>query len=146
MAESTCPHCGAKTISYRHSLSAVLMQGFRKVLEVADAMGRFDIASCGLNNSERQNLSKLKYWGIITKRGDPTGHGGGWRVTVRGLAFAEGLRPMRKTAVTYRDEVVELTGDEVSIEDCTGGWKYRPDYALGAKPFLDAPKQSDIFQ
>ena len=111
-----CPHCGAKMVTYRHSLSRTLMGAFRKALEAADVMGYFDIAACGLNNSERQNLSKLKYWGIIRKVGDPSGKGGRWRITVGGLAFAEGIRKYHKTAITYRDAAIEFDGEEVSID------------------------------
>jgi len=143
---SHCPTCGAKTNSHKHSLSGVLMRGFRKALAVSDLMGRFQIAECGLNNSERQNLSKLKCWGIIEKQRDKHNHGGSWRITVKGLAFAEGMTSIQKTAITYRDVVQKLAGDRVSIMDLADGWKYRPEYARDARPFLDEPVQTGLFQ
>ncbi len=141
---SHCPHCGAKTNSHKHSLSGVLMRGFRKALDASDHFGGFQIAECGLNNSERQNLSKLKYWDIIQKQGDIDGKGGLWRVTVKGLSFAEGMISMQKTAITYRDVVQGLAGDRVFIMDLTDGWKLRPDYARDSRPFMDEPTQGAL--
>ncbi len=133
---SNCPTCGAKTVSYKHSLSKVLMKGFRKVLECSGVFGRFDIANCNLTYSERENLRKLQYWGLIKKAGDKA-RGGRWQVTALGLDFACGHMHLPYTVRTYRGDVLGFSGDDVSIEDVAGGWKYRPDYALEARPALE---------
>jgi len=142
---SHCPTCGAKTNSHKHSLSGVLARGFKKVLNTADVIGRFEMISCDLTHSERQNLVKLQYWGLIEKRRDARHRGGGWRVTVKGLAFAEGMTQLDKSVKTYRGKVVEFSGPKVSIMDLADGWKYRPEYARDARPFLDEPVQSGLF-
>ncbi len=142
---SCCPTCGARTEAHKHSLSKCLISGLRKALEVADSYGRFDIAAAGLTNSERQNLSKLKYWGILKKQGDATGKGGTWIVAVKGLSFAEGNIDLPKSCRTYRDELLEFTGNKVNIKDLADGWRWRPDYARDARPFLDVPEQPELF-
>lgn len=130
-----CPHCNAKMVTYKHGLSKTLMAGLRNVMLVADKAGYFNIGKVALSHPQRQNLPKLKYFGIIEKVGDADGHGGEWRVTSAGMAFVTGQLSVQKMRRTYRNEVVEVLGEYVFITDVSGGWKYRPDYAREAKPY-----------
>lgn len=142
--DRTCHACGAKTVAYPETLTGAKVGILRIILGSCDQLGHFEVARCSLNRNQAANMNKLKYWGIIEKQGDPTGKGGRWRVTAKGLAFAEGMRSLPRKCWTYRGKLIEYEADEVYVEDVSGGWKYRPDYARGSRPFLDAPEQSAL--
>ena len=129
-----CPHCDAKMVEYKHGLSKVLMAGLRSVMRVVDGAGYFHIGKVELSHPQRQNLPKLKYFGIIEKVGDANGHGGEWRVTRTGMQFVTGQVSLQKSRRTYRNTVIEEMGDYVFITDVTEGWKYRPDYVRESQP------------
>lgn len=120
-------------VEYKHSLSKGILRAFVKALKHADARFKFSIADCGLTYSERENLRKLQYWGLIEKDGNKE-KGGDWIITKHGIEFATGAAMLPPRVWTYRGEVQRFEGDKISIVSITGGWKYRPEYAREAIP------------
>lgn len=130
--DSVCECCGAKLVEYKHSLSKGLARCFYRIIQAGP--GEHELSELGMTYSQRSNFSKLKYWGLVAKIGDPSGKGGKWIVTNKGWNFAYGEIEVPKTVWTFRDAVQRFEGDNVSIETITGGYKYRPEYAADAKP------------
>lgn len=122
-------------VEYKHSLSKVLANGFRKVAHAVPKTGQFDIAKCGLTYSERENLRKLQYWNLILKLGDPDNKGGQWIISKLGWRWLRGEIGQPKSVWTYRGTVQKYSeGDRVRIQDVLGGWKYKPEYAEESVP------------
>jgi hypothetical protein len=84
--------------------------------------------------SEGSNFQKLRYWGLIRKQLAPDSKGGWWSITDRGMRFAEGKIFLPSKVWTYRGDVLRFEGKDKYINDITGGWKYRPEYAKEAQP------------
>jgi hypothetical protein len=82
------------------------------------------------------DFAKLRYWGIIEAREDeirPDGsdRNGWWRVTDIGVSFIKGETKLKKYARVYDGELIDLWGDEASIEDALGkNFVYRELMAL----------------
>lgn len=133
-----CPHCGAKTVEYPHSLSRGLARVIFRICQNLGPAREFHVGSCDLTNSQINNLQKLRYWGIIAKAPDETAKGGNWILTDLGLQFAQGRIMMRRKVWTYRGEFVRFEGDQILITDVSEGWKYRPDYARARQPRAQA--------
>jgi len=128
-----CPHCGAPMVEYKHGLSKGIVRAFIKAIKHAHPGRQFAIAECGLTYSERENIRKLQYSGLIEKVGGKE-KGGDWLITDRGMRFAEGKTFLPCKVWTYRGKVQRFEGKDKYIQDITGGWKYRPDYAREATP------------
>lgn len=140
MDESKCLHCGAKTVEYKHNLSKGQIRPLIKLL--AAGGGPASITDdLHLIKGEYTNFAKLAYWGLAKKEGI-TERGGRWQITERGKEFLRGKIKLRKTVWVYRNDVQRFEGDEISVMDVTGGWKYRPQYAREARPHDD---QGDLF-
>ena len=141
-----CPACGAKMVEYPHSLSKSLVRAFYKAFRASDSSGFFKVSQVpGMTHSQQSNLQKLRYWNMIAKAPDASAKGGGWFITRRGRDFIEGRISLSKKVITYRAEVVKFEGAQVSVQDVTGGWKYRPDYAREGRPHPRDPNQPSLF-
>ena len=141
-----CPHCGAKMVEYTHSLSKSLVRAFFKAFRASASTGFFEVSQLpGMTHSQLANLQKLRYWDMIRRAPDSSAKGGGWFITWRGRDFIEGRILLSKKVITYRAEVVKFEGRQVFVQDVTGGWKYRPDYAREGRPHPRDPNQPSLF-
>ena len=129
-----CPHCNAAMVEYAHGLSKGIVRAFIKAVQSAHPGRLFTISQCNLTYSERENIRKLKYWGLIKKADTNKDKGGDWIITDRGMRFAMGRACMPVKVWTYRGAVQRFDGKSKYIQEITGGWKYRPDYAKEAVP------------
>ena len=93
----------------------------------------FQVKDLVLKRNQPQNLQKLRYWGFITKVGDPTGHGGTWRITQAGRSFLAGASAPKQVR-TYRGEPYEYSEQKVTIGQVMRKTQTRPEYAQGALP------------
>ena len=135
MSKRICEYCGAKIVQYKHGLSKSLMRVLYRIIKDCNGeVGIFEFKNIKLSYNEGSNFQKLRYWGLIEKVGDDEGKGGTWMLTQTGLSFACGELSLQKFAKTYRGELVCHEGEDVKIEDITGGWKWRIDYAREAEP------------
>lgn len=133
-----CPHCQAKMVEYKHGLTISLMRAFAKVV-IHTAPGRkfvfADLTKSTLTYPQAAALQSLQYWDLIAKDfGNRTKRGGEWIITDLGMRFAQGGIALPKYVWTYRADVIRFEGEKMTIQEVTGGWKYRPDYAREAKP------------
>ena len=131
-----CPACGAKTVKYAHTLSIGLVRGFYKAVKLAAQGDTILFSDLGtvLTINEATNFHKLRYWGVIEKRGESTVKGGEWVVTDLGFDFLAGRTKLPPKVWTYRKVVKAFEGEPKGIEEITGGYKYRPEYAQEAEP------------
>jgi hypothetical protein len=121
-------------VEYAHTLSKGIVRAFVKAIMHAAPRRTFDISEVDLSYSQRENIRKLQYWGLMMKVNDQKQKGGRWLITDRGMRFAEGKTFLPAKVWTYRGKVQRFDGKDKYITDITGGWKYRPDYAREAVP------------
>lgn len=127
--ETTCEHCGAKTVEHSHNLNRTLARGLVKLHQAGG--GPIHLRLLDLTYTEQCNFQKLQYWGLV----EMAFKSGEWKLTERGRQFAEGRLSIPKVAWTYRKEVVGHEGIHVLISDVTGELSRRAaDYAAEARP------------
>lgn len=132
-----CPHCGAKMVEYKHSLSSALAEGLRRLKQKGG--GPINLKTLGLTRNQWDNFQKLRYWGLVVKavRDDGKHIGGAWVITIDGMRFLNGHLRVAKCVWTYRGEAVRFEGDPVSFQEIIGPYKTRPEYAREAIPHHD---------
>ncbi len=134
---NTCPHCGGKVVRYPHTLTPLLMRGLYKAARAADRDGKYEIGAVPLSYSQRQNLQKAQYWGLIEKYDPARPRGGWWVVTPLGYRFLRNECALQRVVWTFRGKPVEFEGPHVTITSITGGWWWRDEYAQAARPEPD---------
>lgn len=127
-----CPECGAKLVEYKHGLAKGLVRGLWKLGK--GGLGPQEIASIGLSKGEYTNFAKLAYWDLVKKISDDSGKGGRWQLTRQGQAWLAGEIRLQRFCWVYRKVVQRYEGPWLSIDDVTGGYKYKPEYAREAVP------------
>ena len=132
-----CETCGAKTVAYKHSLTKKLVRPLYKLMRAGGGPANIT-DDLKLNGSEYTNFAKLRYWELVRKHGLEE-RGGNWVITELGRAFLEGRCEVRRRALVYRGEVIELFDDWVKVTDVTGGWQYRPKYLAESVPIDTVP-------
>jgi len=126
-----CPHCGAKMMEYRHSLSKSLIRALFKFWKVS--LGApLNLKEVGLTRNEWDNFQKLRYFGLVEQSENKKS--GVWRVTSSGEKFLFGETNSHKTAVTYRGEWVRWEGPVINFQEATGYYHTREEYAQNATP------------
>lgn len=129
-----CETCGAKVVEYKHGLS----KGLVRVLYIIARGGKvgetISMSDLKLTYSQRCNSQKLRYWYLIEKVHDQLSKGGDWRVTNRGSEFLQGIISLPQYVWTFHGEQVRYEGKYRFVDETTGGWKWRPDYAREAIP------------
>ena len=81
------------------------------------ALRRFAIAGGSgrahdcLSDSYLTNFHKLRYWGLIEKRG----RGWDWHITARGYQYLDREITLPKTAITYNGRLMRYDGPQVSF-------------------------------
>ena len=128
-----CPHCDAKMVEYKHSLSKNLLRGFARIVYSVEPALRFQFKDCEfLSYSQASNMQKLRYWGMIQKEADEAGKGGDWLITPLAIKFLKGELSLPVAVWSYRAAWVRDEGATKTVDQITDGWKYRPKYAAEA--------------
>lgn len=135
-AVNRCPHCDAKMVEYRHSLSKNIVSCLWVFLRRGGVI-EFSKINDEMTFNQKNNFQKLQYWGLIQKVRDDSGVrlGGFWALTSLGADFLKGHVNLAKSVWTYRNRRVRYDGDMVSISDL--GWEpYRrqADYVADERP------------
>lgn len=135
-APKYCECCGAKMVEYVHVLSKGLVRCLAK-LAVAGG-GPLSIADdLKLSKSEYTNFGKLQYWQLVEHADPQVERGGIWKLTTAGWAFVSGELALQPRVWTYRGRVVRFENAAITIDQVTGGWKYRPEYAREARAHFE---------
>lgn len=122
----TCNCCGAKMVKYKHTLTPILISGLKALKSKGG--GPINIRDLGLNRSEWQNFSVLRYFNLVEKTNPENKKGGEWQLTKFGEDFLRGLVPSSKTVQTYRGDVVSSSETKIFVNEVTGRTKNRIDY------------------
>jgi hypothetical protein len=141
-----CPHCQAKMVEYKHSLSKQIVEVLYLFVKLGGVLDVVDLNS-KMPYSKRCNFPKLQYWGLITKVKTEKKSKGLWAITPRGKDFITGQIPIQKSVWTYRNNFMRFDGEFFSME----GLGYEPyrqkeDYVSDQKPrFLNHDGQFEFF-
>ncbi len=112
--ETICPHCGGITIDYK--LPFWKNWSWMAVKIYRSRHDQFHPRELDLKFSQRANLHKLRYWGLI-EPGDAPGF---WRMTDKGRAFVEGRVKIPSFVITRRNQVIDVSPDEHYIQEIIG--------------------------
>ena len=121
-----CPCCGQFVKTYHRrlnsSMSCVILliyrsgkRGFFHVENWLKEIGRSEL---------RADFHKLRYWNLLEKkiedREDGSGRNGHYKITGRGIMFAEGSLRVQEKAVIFNGKLKYFEGNEVEIKQCLG--------------------------
>jgi hypothetical protein len=112
-----CPHCGAATVAYKHSLTLPLVSALQKLAD--NGGGPINLQHLGLTRNQWDNFQKLRYFGLVEQVPGDGGQTktGVWQITDMGRRFLLGTELVKRTVWTYRGKVVRRDGDLVSALD-----------------------------
>jgi hypothetical protein len=132
-----CPHCGAKMVEYRHSMTIPLVTGLRAILRSGG--GPINIKELHLTRNQWDNFQKLRYWGLVFQvEIDGQRKKGVWQITKEGIGFLFNESQVPKRVWTYRGETVRVSNLEmVRITQIVDWYEKREDYNLHSRPHDD---------
>lgn len=132
-----CPHCKAKMVEYRHSLSKGLGAA---VAVLADRGKPTVLTELNLTHSQYTNFYTLRYWGIAEQEKDQGITNGAWFVTPHGKAWLRNTMAVPRTVWSYRGEFLRYEeGPQVFMRDLVPGYRLREDYVRDALPHQQHP-------
>lgn len=115
-----CPLCTQHAKVYRRTINSTQARALLLFFREAGAEYAHGPTVTRSNSDE---LSKLRYWGLIEEsleKREDGGRAGWWRLTPEGILFAEGLIRVPKYARIYDGRLLGLEGEPVSIRDALG--------------------------
>lgn len=119
--QGNCPCCGRYAKIYKRRLNSTMAKQLIRFYHLG-AANEFVHTSKVVAGTGVGDFSKMRIWGLLKpakikpKNGSNTS--GKWKLTADGVAFVENRRPVRQYAHIYLDELIEFSGDAVSIIDC----------------------------
>lgn len=128
-----CQHCGATVAEHKHGLSKGLVRSMYIVAKAQEIKSPVKLIKTKLNHSQRCNLLKMQYWGMLA-RANPDKDSGEWYITEKGFQFMRGEVSMPHYVRTFRNEVQGFEGKDLLVTEVTDGWSFASDYARDMKP------------
>lgn len=134
-----CHECGAKLVEYRFTFNRGLAVFLSRLFN-ADRPTRTD--DLGLTYAQRTNSQKLRYWNLAEPVVNPTTERrrGWWQITEKGKQFVRGAIKIPRHAITKRNVVQRLEGEEIAFSEFAEGYEVRGDYADQAREQLQAQR------
>ena len=135
MREDTrCHNCGAKMVTYKHTMSVPLIQGLYKLAKAGG--GPINLKQLALTRNQWDNFQKLRYWGLVARsfHSDGTRRAGVWELTDQGSLFLAGVINVRKSVRTYRGEFKKWEGGRTTVQRVYEGYRKREDYVSDQEP------------
>jgi len=133
--ETTCPHCGAKTVTYRHVLNQGLITS---LIKLASAGGEAKTSDLDLTYTQRNNFQKLQYFSLTMKE---KGKRHVWIMTPLARDFLHHDKAIHSVVWTYRGGLVKAPTDEKpvritinSVDGLPKDWRESIDYSNDAEP------------
>lgn len=105
-----CPHCGAKTVEYRHTLNKQMLGVMLLLKRNGGVMTMDQLVRSNISFNQKNNFQKLQYWGLIEKVKTAEKQKGVWGLTLSGYDFLLNKLGVYKSVWTYRNQFVR--GDE----------------------------------
>lgn len=117
-----CPHCQAKMLVWKHSLTPGLVSTFLEFAKAVREKGINEIHlqdEVDLSKNGYNNFQKLRYFGLVVKGKDERNElkAGCWLITRLGLQFLQGNTPVPKWVITFRNRITEKSDELVFIDD-----------------------------
>lgn len=143
-APRKCTACGSVLQGRWETLSPGLCRTLVKIVAAVDRTGTNAVHlqhDVDLSKNEFANAQKLRYFGLIAKVEDRSGH---WLVTSRGRQFATGVISLPKKVYVFHNAVDGHSDERTSISDAIGQtptWLKREDY----RPPLHEMQQAALF-
>jgi len=118
-----CPCCDRFGKQYKRRMNSTMAASLIWLHNVGE--GWINVPNVAPKWVVRTNqLSTLKWWGLIERMaaepGSKVKHTGLWRVTPEGALFAMGVTTAPAWVVTYNDEPIKFSEEQIRIEDALG--------------------------
>ena len=130
-----CPCCNDKLVAYKHCINTGILSALYR-LSISGGVANAN-RELGLNHNQAANFQKLQYWGLIApvmQDNNPNvKEKGMWSLTPLGLAWLNGEQQVRKTPVTFRKDVIEMTGPLITPDDVNPEYRQIEDYTGDAR-------------
>lgn len=139
-----CTACNSVLQGRWETLSPGLCRTLVKIIETVDRTGTNAVhlqQDVDLSKNEFTNAQKLRYFGLIAKVEDRSGH---WLVTRRGREFATGVTRLPKKVYVFHNAVEGHSDELIGISDAIGQtptWLKREDY----RPSVQYTQQAALF-
>ncbi len=143
-----CPCCYQTAKMYSRLIDSRMAAGLIAVYKHEDEWVHIPTLAnetLKLGNQLGGVLAKLRYWGLLEeekRRRKDGGRAGFWTITDKGVEFVERRVKVKKYAKIYNNRVIELHGDEITIDDALGE---KFDYEALMKPAQSPIAQLEIF-
>lgn len=120
----TCPCCNQFVKVYRRTINSMMANQLCHAAKNYDITDEFHVGELPQCASGVGDWAKLQYWGLI-REVDADNDGskrkaGVWRITEKGVMFAERKAYVPKYAIVYNGRLLELEGENIDIVQALG--------------------------
>lgn len=120
----TCPACDQFAKVYPWSLYSTAARALVLLYQLgADTDYVASRALKDLGHKGQGDCSRLHKWGLVTEersRREDGGRSGYWKLTERGVRFAQGRDQVPKRLYVYNNEVIDADGPLITLADALG--------------------------
>ncbi len=144
-----CPHCGASTKAYLHSLNSGLVSVLIKAIQYVGKTknNKFHYSDLNLTYSQASNLQKLRFHGLIAHYSKENTKSGEWLITTKGGQFLRGETSIPKQVKTFRNKVIAHSDKMIHISELKHKFpEFQSEYAYEYQRVVgyDIPKQASL--
>jgi hypothetical protein len=116
-----CSNCGQTIKIYRYGISTSMVQVLKAMAKATQHPGQaIDADKLNLKHSERTQLTKMRFHGLIAKvKHDGRQVPRNWVITTKGWKFL-GNKPVQAKVIIYENQVLGHDGGETTIRRIAG--------------------------
>lgn len=124
--ETRCPYCGASLKKYWHRVTPLLVDALVKFRAAVVSKNEncvhlvhdMNDTPNELTHNERNNFTKLRFHGLVTKYKEDGDHKAGyWLITKRGALFLNGRLDIPYRVQTWRNKVVDHSERKIFVRE-----------------------------
>ncbi len=132
-----CPHCGAKMVKYKHSLSIPMVEGLTLLRDAGG--GPINIKELNMSRNQWDNFQKLRYFKLVKRvYEDGVRKSGVWKITKRGRRFLLGDVMVPRAVWTYRGKTCDKEPERIFAWEVSGFYQDRETWWEQARPKEEA--------
>lgn len=121
--EGFCSHCWRTIAVYRYNANKAMATILKRMAEATHERGKtaIDVDTLGLAHSQRTQLTKMRFHGLVAKVKDKDGQqiARHWVVTNKGWEWLKG-EPIAKTVVVFDNQLLGHEGGTITIVEALG--------------------------
>lgn len=133
-----CPHCEQPIMKHKHTLNKSLINIFMKAVRRFAPGEPFHRDALEMTPNENGNFAHLRYFGLIRKHFDPSGHRvqGNWTLTESARSFVLGGE-ISKSVTVFNNKIIETSEEKIRINEVSGHFEPPKEWARRAESIQD---------